>query len=250
VTTLSADPEEVLNQTTEISVQWRVRADAWPSYALAGQAYVGIEVEPGRPGGPGEPEWHLHVRFGDGVVGIRNEAGTFVTPTALSGITLGELFGHKDYHTWRIAIHRNADSGGIRHYVGDLYYEDRMVATGFQIDNDSVNGTTYCKLEWDTGAGVGTFDVEFEQIDVQAELMEIRGIYEFAENPSDQEGTNRLRAIYAGTRVYLDTGDPFAMTAIDDRLPSGGLCSFQVADTHVRPIRVDVLRSSVGAGSD
>jgi hypothetical protein len=173
-----------------------------------------------------------------------------VTPTALSGITLGELFGHKDYHTWRIAIHRNADSGGIRHYVGDLYYEDRMVATGFQIDNDSVNGTTYCKLEWDTGAGVGTFDVEFEQIDVQAELMEIRGIYEFAENPSDQEGTNRLRAIYAGTRVYLDTGDPFAMTAIDDRLPSGGLCSFQVADTHVRPIRVDVLRSSVGAGSD
>lgn len=250
VQTLSTDPDESLRQTTEINVQWRTRGDFWPSYALAGQAFVGVEVEPGRPGGVGDPEWHLHVRFGDGVLGVRNEAGTFVAPTYQTGISIGELLGHKDYHTWRVAIHRNADSGGIRHYVGDLYYEDRLIATGFQIDNDSIAGTTFVKLEWDTGGGVGTFDVEFDSIDVQAELQEIRGLYEFAENPSDQEGTNRMRAIYAGTRVYLDVGDPFAMIAIDDGLPSGGLCSFQVADTHVRPVRVDVLRTGLGPTSD
>jgi hypothetical protein len=246
VTTLSSDVREAETQSTLISIQWQVKGDAWPVYDSIKplENFVGIEVEPGRPGDIFLPEWHFDIRFGAAEMMIRDESGTMVVPTFVAGYDRTELLGHKDVHTWRADIRRTADSGGIRHYVADIYYEGEKVVDSTPIDNDSVAGATFTRLTWDVVTGLAIMDVEFDSIDVQAEIQEIRGIHEFAEDPTDIAGAARKRAIYAGTRIYLDIGNHFYMLAIDDELPRDQLCSFEVFESRIRPLRVDQLRTA------
>jgi hypothetical protein len=256
VNTLSSDEREKENQATTISIQWRMRGSGplgttvqygWPDYSVGSptENYVGIEVEAGRPGGSDRPEWHLDLRFGQGLMLARNASGTMAAVSFLSTFDDDEMLRGGDFHTWRADITRNTDTGAsppVRRYLCDLYCEEVQVASTIEIDNDSAAGTAFAQLTFDT-TGASNLDFEIDSFDVQAEVQEVRGLFEFSEDPTDIEGATRKRAIYAGSRIYLDVGNHFDIPCIDDGLDKDQFCSFEVFESRIRPFRIDRLVS-------
>lgn len=185
---------------------------------------------------------------------VRDESGafasvSFTSPFSMNALSVNSTFSTlkgQNWHTWRFDIKRNADTGSpaVRHYVCDVYYEDHKVASDVPVDNDSVAGTTFVRMEMDTtGDAAGATDVEVDSLDIQAEVQEIRGLFEFSEDPTDIEGATRKRAIYAGSRIYLDIGNAFNIPCIDDGLDKDQFCSFEVFESRIRPFRLDALRT-------
>jgi hypothetical protein len=246
VQTLSDDDRVAEDQVTVYSCQIRFLAGNLPlGPATSGLTWLGLEVEPGRPGGDDLPEWHLHVRWSNGTLAVKDESGTF---QSISGATFNifHLLGSRNLQTWRLDVKRGADTGSnppVRHYTTDIYVDDYLVEADVAIDNDSAAGQTFVKVEFAESGSTRDASVEIDSVDIDARVEPIRGLAEFTEDPTDVSGATRKRAIYAGTRVYMDIGNAFDLLCIDDGLDRDQHAVFEVFESKIRPFRIDQLVS-------
>lgn len=253
VQTLSEDEAKAADQATTISVQIRFKGTDMPRFD-SGFTEKGLRlvVQPGRPGDIEVPEWHLDCYFHETGIRLRDEGGTYdsISSNLPSYVTfkpaLSDFGQASEWLTYRFDITYNGTN-----YVTSIFVNDVQLVENRNIDNDSVVGTGYVKLEFDSGTNTGTpdtLDIEVDSIDIDARVQEVRGLFEFSEDPTDVEGATRKRALYAGSRIYLDIGDELNLPCIDDNLPKNQFCAFEVFESRIRPFRVDQLVSANTSG--
>lgn len=222
VETLDTDLAVAATQATEINIAWRMRlVDLPPTVGF------GIKVDPGKPGDGATAEWVLDMQFNTGSgISFATESAT-PEVSVISGVTNplsaadSTVYLDTEWHSWRVAITRDPDTGGpVRHYKAALYFEEELIFGNIEISNASV--TDEVEITWEPPvADEIIFEMDF--IDVDARIQTIESYVPFR-IPQDEIVTKVSRgALFCGSRGYVDHGDAFHFQNIIEGLPLASL---------------------------
>lgn len=220
---LSLSPPE----TTLITITTRLRFgdETGVKIPTSGQTNgVDLLVHPGR----GVTEWKFEIHFNDAGIWVLPKTGAgyqLVTSAAglvdHLGVANSATFIDNEFHTWRFDITRTGSD-----YFLAIYLDEIAIYSGIDIKS-ALTSTSLAGWNFSTGGAVDDINIEIDYLKVDTTDVPIRGLTEFV---VPQEGTQAIRygAMYAGTQIYLDYGDPYAPRSIDTGYVENEVADFQV----------------------
>jgi hypothetical protein len=187
--------------------------DASPSSA---NGYFGLFIDDGQA--TDVVGFKLDIRWGTQGIFTKDteiSAAVGVTDELGAGVSKEYMDSHDDvtWCNWKFIIR-----GGQASKTLDVHLNGTAIYTGAEVEDGSDGaGAAKVILYWKRSAN-NLMDVYVDNVEIDSNPEPIRGIAEFR---SAETSLTTSRTVFsAGSNMYADIGDPFAIECFDDALPS------------------------------
>jgi hypothetical protein len=201
-----------------------------PGGAVNGQGHFEIDID------PGDTTWRLLIRIDTSGI-YAYDSGTMLFKE-LTDVAIGatdELSAghsrfylqtpatamHQQWLTWRWEITKSGSD-----YFAAIYLEEVKIFSDIPLES-TPGSDGYAKFTWNTNSSGTDVDVALDNVEIDADVQEIRGLSDFVSPTEAPTQVTRI-AFYAGTRVYLMSSDLFVIKCIDDGIAGNSMMDFKV----------------------